>query len=420
MTLLSSDAYKQVALKNPTFTGLQYIPTTVSWYLRPDALSLSTLFPFVNFPDAVKVIGGTQFAALSPTSSVTATMPAVAVLAIGGATTMIAPHRLIGDGEPYFGAVRFRPVLLAGAVGCLGVVTYATIWNRYLGDFLPFFLFAALLSVAMFPVWLEHRPISLRVVVLGGLAILLAWSCWVNAGLGLLNQHTLTSTQVPISQLSGFTSFRQNLHRSMTSGPSPGVTWGGPLPKVAALGSLYVNGACRSLFEWNGSAWVGIEWSAGAGHVILNVTLPTVPTSRPLPILTSGNKSSSLSMFGLQVLPRDQYDIAFFDQSFGQYIFHSIWERSAPLPIPTSRHVTVDLVIDADANPQLQSYAATINTKAVVSGRIPVHPATTYTVGALPQSLRSDPALRAIVAPTYPEQLHELPVRSTICDSLVR
>jgi hypothetical protein len=75
-TSLVSTAYKQVALKNPSFTGLQYLPTTISWYLRPDALSLSTLFPFVNFPDAVRVIGGTKFAELAPTSSVTATMPA--------------------------------------------------------------------------------------------------------------------------------------------------------------------------------------------------------------------------------------------------------------------------------------------------------------------------------------------------------
>jgi hypothetical protein len=342
------------------------------------------------------------------------------VLAIAGAASIVAPRRLIGDGDPYFGAVRFRPVLLAGAVGCLGAIAYAQIWNRFLGDFLPVFLFAALVSVAMLPAWLEHRSIGLRTVVLGGLALLVFWSCWVNAGLGLLYQRTPESGQVPLSQLTGFTSFRQNLHRSMTSGPSPDVTWGGPLPKVATLGSLYVNGSCRSLFEWGGLAWEGIEWSAAAGHAILSVALPTTPTRLPVPLLVTGNQSNSLSMFGLQLLPKDRYEITFYDQKYGLYFFHTNWERSAPLSIPNSRHVTIDLVIDADRNPQFQSYEATINSTVVLSGTIPILPSTIYTVGALPRSARSNPALRAIVAPSFPGSLHKLPVSTTICNSLVR
>lgn len=347
-------------------------------------------------------------------------MPAVAVLAIAGAASIVAPRRLVGDNDPYRGAVRFRPVLLAGAVGCFGVIFYATIWNRYLGDFLPVFLFAALVGVTMLPAWLELRSIGLRTVVLGGLALLVVWSCWVNSALGLLYQRTPESGQVSTSQLVGFTSFRQNLHRSMSSGPSPDVTWGGPLPKVAALGSLYVNGSCRSLFEWGGSRWEGIEWSAAAGHAILTVALPPGPTRLPVPLLVSGNQSSSLSMFGLQVLSKNRYEITFFDQKAGLYVFHTNWERSAPLSIPRSRHVTIDLVIDADRSPQLQSYEATIDSAVVLSGMIPIHPTTIYTVGALPRSAASYPALRAIVAPGFPGSLHKLPVRTTVCDSLAR
>jgi len=413
---LSSVAYKHFAAQNPTFMGLKFVPTTLSWYLRPDALSISSLFPFVNFPTTIKTIGGTQFATLSPTSSLTATMPLLVLLAIGGVLAVAAPRRLVGNGGGEVGAIRFRLPLIAGGLGCVGVLTYGAIASRYLGDFFPALLFAAVLSVVLLPLWLGKVPAALRRVMLVAFALTLAWSCWVNAGLGLLYQRTF-SVQVPLGERVGFTSFRQDLHRSSSSGPSPDVTWGGPLPDVAPLGSLYVNGACRSLFEWNGSGWVAIEWSAAAGHVLLDLSLPTAPTLHPLPLLTSGTRSSSLNMFGLQIIGGNRYEITFVSEPRRGL---ELWQRSTPLPIPSSKHVLVDLVMDADSQPLLQSYWASVNSTPVIVATRPLHPATTYTVGALPTPVRSDVALRSVVAESYPAPIRRLEVSAKICDSLVR
>jgi hypothetical protein len=145
--------------------------------------------------------------------------------------------------------------------------------------------------------------------------------------------------------------------------------------------------------------------------VKVDITLPTDPSRRVLPLLTSGTSLSSLNVFGLQVVNGHQYRFV-----VGSSLFRH-WATSAPLPLHPGKHVVVDLVMDANMNPLLQSYSATVGGVVVLSGAELLHPASSYTVGRLPMGLRPS---EVGTAPAYPAALHQIPVTTPICTSLVR
>ena len=67
-----------------SFFGVQFAPTTLVQYLRPDGLAFSGVFPWIEAPDHADVIGDARFDTIEPTASVPASMPVIVVLAVSG------------------------------------------------------------------------------------------------------------------------------------------------------------------------------------------------------------------------------------------------------------------------------------------------------------------------------------------------
>jgi hypothetical protein len=417
---LATKHYVYVATLHPTFSSLTFLPTTLLAYFGPGGLSTSRLFPFVNFPEQIHVIGGAQFASLGPTTSVPSSMPAISALALIGILTLCLSSRLrrafFSRGE----ALSLGLLMVGMAIGCMGVLTYATIANRYLGDLLPFFFVAGMVGLVVLATGLPSLGVALRSVLIASLSLLAAWSLWVNFGLGLLYQRTVP-VSTSVSQRAAFASFRQHFFNQMSSGSSPEVTWGGSFPTNAPLGALYVQGSCQSLYQFGGSSWQGIEWSRRAGHVVVNASIPRVAPRRSLPLLVTGTQATGTNAFGLTVLPGGRfYEITYVSSGLGQRIFPGGVERSGPIPVPADRVASIDLVIDASARAPMRWYSAMVAGDSLLAGTFPINPSRAITVGSIPASLANSSVLYQTMLPRYVGELRKAPVTMPICSALRR
>jgi len=79
-----------LAANHGTLVNVRALPTNLWQYLRPDAFRLDGAWPWVRLPTSrPTVFGGLRYDMLDFTSSVTATMPLLFVLAVGGIVTMV-------------------------------------------------------------------------------------------------------------------------------------------------------------------------------------------------------------------------------------------------------------------------------------------------------------------------------------------
>ena len=150
-------------------------PARSSPTCSPSGSASRTLFPFVYTPGAPAAAIGAVLDETYPTASAPATMPLFFLLACWGTITAFRPKALV----PFR---LTRIVLLAGAAGTAGVLLWGYIGERYLADFLPFFIVAA--GVGLIDVWrrFESRSRRARGSVLGILSVVAVYCVVANIG----------------------------------------------------------------------------------------------------------------------------------------------------------------------------------------------------------------------------------------------
>lgn len=411
--------YARYATTHSSFNALRFLPTTLTWYLRPDALAISRLFPFVNFPSRISVIGSTEFAGLNPSSSLSATMPVLSVFALIGIAGLAFPARLTTTASRAELIRRFRPIFLAAVVGCVGTLTYAGIANRHMADLYPALLIGAMLGGGIVVAWLSCRSRVLVVAVCILVLIGLLGSIWTNLGLGLINQR-IGQASISDSARLDFARFRIDLFHSMYSGPVPQVTWGGPVPKNAPLGSLFVAGRCAALYQDHQRRWTALERTETAGHYRLVVTVPTTPSTKTLPILVSGSSPGSVDLIGIKVLPGGRYVARYLSEQYGRYFTGHNWTTSQVQHLASNGKLNLDVVIDASRHLEFRAAQITVNGRVLISQEVVVHHNAVQTVGSLPPSLLTDRLLRRTVAINFPGSIVASPVTAPVCRSLTK
>ena len=148
--------------------GLRYMPSTLVAYLRPDAIRLTPVFPFITLPAQVaQGVGGASVNG-QRTASLTATMPLLFVLAVWGSIIAFRPRAVCP-----LRAIRL--LLIAAAVGTGATLIFGYLYNRFLTDFLPLLIVGA--AVGAVSIWarLQDR----RTPGPGGrrLPVRWAWHC---------------------------------------------------------------------------------------------------------------------------------------------------------------------------------------------------------------------------------------------------
>ncbi|MGB0112719.1 MAG: hypothetical protein WBP59_05825 [Ilumatobacteraceae bacterium] len=177
-----AEEYRQRMLEyaGEDFTDIRYAPSNVLAYLRPDGISLSSRFPFVNAPREIPtVFFDAVYDITNRTPSIVASSPLLFALTLVGAYIAL---RCVRSG----GLPRQMAFLACAGVPAVGAhVIWGFITPRYLADFLPLMMPLTLVGFAAVAVRISEAAPTPRRWSLAGIVLVAAWSIVANTGLAL-------------------------------------------------------------------------------------------------------------------------------------------------------------------------------------------------------------------------------------------
>jgi len=286
--------------------SLRFIPSTMLAYFGPAGLRFTGVFPFITLPAApAKAVGGVVLEWQYRTESATASMPLLFLLSIAGSITAL--RRRSGA----IGLVRI-PVL-AGLLGCAGVVVWGYLAPRYLADFMPFFIIAS--AVGLTDIW---RRVDLRFgdqrrtprrVLLGSVAVLGVFGIVANLGLASTPNDEWSTTQSL-----GYVQMQKSISDS-TGQPLVGnILRGSVLPPWAPADKVFIVNNCRALYVSNGmnysnapkqvfehATWMPVQQGTGIVYdVTLEFRAPADQIVGKVPILAIGRDTLWIASAGSQ------------------------------------------------------------------------------------------------------------------------
>ncbi len=427
--LTSEDPHRRAVLaaNGGSLFGLKFLPTNLLQFIRPDALAISPVFPWIFFPGKALVLGHVLYTTRDWTSSIPASMPVLFLLGVLGLVLVYRPtsHRAritsrsadvaevttgsaVTAGSPGPGVTALRLPLLGAAAGTGGILIIGFIAERYLADAMPFLVLAAL------PGWhylMERWPRSgggrgrQWVWRAGGalLAVLALFELWTTFSLSLFYQREL-GPEVTIPQRAGMVSFQEQVHRSLVGGPAPDVRFVSKLPSHAAPLDLAVVGNCAAVYQFDGTSWQPVELGRGGGALLLEASFVPEDRGRRQPLLVTGG-STPQDVVAVTWEGGDLYSFSYY---FAGSAFHGVgrtWYTEAPVVVPPGPHkVQVDLVTE------LGQIYITVGGSPVFSLLYPVAPPDVVRLGSAPPGIPT--------TPLFAGRVRALPVPTPICNGL--
>lgn len=255
-TLVDQAQRETLRANGGTIFGLQFAPTNLLGYLRPDGIRLQSLFPWIDFRRAPSVVGHVRFANLNNTASLPASMPIWVLLALRGAIEVVRPR------VPAASNAALLRVLLIGALGsALAVVLVWVQEERYTADMVPLLLLAGLAGAHALLRRSEPtaEPAASRVAnwsLIGALAIAFGWSGWVMSGLALLNQRLYAPTSPAAT--AALVDFQRAVNDRVPGHRPIPLKVGNAPPPWGRRGDLFVVGDCAGLYVSTGAKHVGV------------------------------------------------------------------------------------------------------------------------------------------------------------------
>jgi hypothetical protein len=438
-TAISAHQRAVLAANGGSLFSLKFAPTALFTYLRPDALRVTRLFPWLMFPPAANVIGDVRYNEIDWASSIPSTMPVLALWGVIGLAGIFRPGRRRpasrtesvtlagttsvpvdvaadssrgGSAGASLGPEALRVPIIGAAAGTIGVLTIDFIANRYLADFMPLVILAGLTGFQLTLRWgsavrlrrqapgTRRRSVGLKLTV-AAMTLMAVFGLWSNVALGLLYQRELRPS-APMSMRAGFVAFQERLDATLFGNPPQDVLRTSALGPRKPAGTLEIVGNCAALYQSAGPAggWEAVERSQADGHFRLKVTLPAITNVAWMPVLANG-RNDQADYLALRSPSRGRYQFGYLSQGPGaEFITGSVFSA-----VP-GRSDVIDAVLD----PMLGEISA------AVSG------STDYDVIYFvrtdrPVYVASNP-LGGPVAPRFPGTVRLLPVTTPICDAL--
>ena len=327
-----------------TLFGLKFLPTTLVQYVRPDAISLTRSFPFVDFSAKAAPFGGIEFDLVDYSSSVPSSMPVFTVLAIVGLVALVR-RSSARAGE---GVSALRGPALGALAGALAILPFGYVANRYLADTLPVLLIAGLIGLhVLLRSWSAWRPPRRR--LLGAcLTVLLLAGAWVNLSHALLFQR-LYSPNVKDDLVAEFLDTRYDVGQSLGLDPPIPLQVVDELPLDVGRGVIAVVGDCDAMYLSDGLAlnqvkftpWNPVERTEAGGRYLRRVTFPVQPAGTKAPLFTMRSDEGEGR---LTAEWKGGAGVVFQYLGPGQAYPSGTWF------IPPDRTFTLDLVVDPRMN----------------------------------------------------------------------
>ena len=343
--------------------GLQYAPTILLHYFRPDGIRFTGLFPFVNFPPTAHVVGDAVFESRNPTASLTATSPILVLLAVGGVVALIRVRRSRVFLAPVVGAL----------VGAVGAFSLAFVDERYLGDFIPLLVVAGVLGAWWLAAAVSRARPWTRVVVIGVFAMLAAWSMWSNSALSYVYMYSYRPI-LSIEDRGKLVSTQLRVHDLLGGGPLPDVVHVDHLPitRTEAAGTLAVLGDCDGLYWTDGRAWEVVEQTTASGLIRARLQLDPLPASATgtrEPVFAATNGDVTTVLWAVRDGNSARLDLTWFDAGGEHRITGAGAADAARTRIPVGKPVDVELQT-LGSNPPIATVK--IDGKTVIQGEGPV------------------------------------------------
>jgi hypothetical protein len=365
--------------------GAKFVPTQLLQVLRPDALRVDGLFPWIAFPGPATVLGGVTFDTRDWASSIPASMPALTVLGLVGVAALVRRSRAAPVRIPLAGAI----------AGGLATLTIAFVANRYMSDLLPAIALASLVGLHALIGHLVRSPKHPWTRLLGVVIVVLAVaSLWINVALALSYQRALFPKD--LETRTGFIGFQQDVDDVLPGGPRGTVRTGGPdLPAKGRAGEMFVLDDCGGLYWSDSREWFAVERGNGAGHHRLRVRFPTASNGvEPLLAVGSGMRQNVVRV---HYLSHDRARLIL-ESPVAPALLESTPQRIHP-----GRAAGLDVILD----PRLGTVRLALGGHVVLN-------AITFLVSGDQVTLGGTP--NPVDAARFTGTIRELPVRTPLCD----
>jgi hypothetical protein len=284
-TLLNERRREMLAANGGTLFNVDFVPTNIFTYLRPDLIGFGQAFPYIYPVRPSTTIGSPFFDLIDLTAGVPTTMPLLLVLGAVGATATLRRT------NPRVRAL--WPLLAGCALGTVPVLAIGYLANRYQSDFLPLLVIAALIGLPIAVHWLEIRADSLWLLgaAVTGL-VLVGLGTTANLALGFSYQRALSPSLHPDS-VASYIENQQRADDWFGDGRLADVSRVDALPTESRIGDIAIVGECDGLYFSDGvdsidgslTHWRLAELSVQAGRSSGTITLPS-DAAPALPLVT--------------------------------------------------------------------------------------------------------------------------------------
>lgn len=260
--------------------SLHFLPATLQAYLSPGNLRFTPLFPYVTFPELpTHLVANTRLFNRGSTSSVPASMPLLFGLGLWGVISSLGRHLPM--------VVRsFRILFVAAAASAGAMLLYGTVYERFLGDFMPLLVLAS--AVGTIDIWrhLEGKRRSLRIVVPCVIGALALFGFVANMGIAITPQDDWTQTQTD-----NYIAAQRDLSNITGHPQSHDAIKAVNVSEQAPIGQLLIKGQCDELLvsDGEGSAfpypnlvWLPVERAPHTPicHALIGSATNVTPTTR--------------------------------------------------------------------------------------------------------------------------------------------
>ena len=242
----TENAHRRVFLASTHGSGYNvHLWLTDVWaYFQPFGLRAQPTFPYLTFPEwPPHVFGGYTIDILYPTASVPSSMPLLFLLSALAVVVCFRPKAGVAR-------ARFRMPLLVAFGGTSVDYFLGYIAPRYLGDFFPFLVRGASIGFAVLFDRMSRAGRKALGWLLGVVAVLCAFSLFVNVALAVSPQPEWTPQQATnyLSTVKALSDVTGHPLRNQ-------VLRGTVLPSWAPANEVFVGASCQTLFLSSGIAY---------------------------------------------------------------------------------------------------------------------------------------------------------------------